>query len=280
MRKNCFFVIDPQNDFCDPKGSLYVPGADKDMDRLAKFIADNQKGVEGIVLTMDTHNVMDIAHPKYWVDNEGNHPAPFTTISKKEAKGRRFTTHMPNAPEKVVLEKQKMAVDYLEDLESLGKTHTIWPEHCIQGTWGQSVYANLMDTVLDWVGETGVEYLLFPKGLYPNTEHYGAFEAEVPDSNVPETTLMSQQVQNILGYLDSFENVYICGEAKSHCVANTLAQLIKLFKGTGFQDMLTRYVVVEDVMSDVTGCEDMNKEVYDEARKLGFRFVKLDEIEL
>ncbi|MBD3260832.1 MAG: hypothetical protein GF334_04015 [Candidatus Altiarchaeales archaeon] len=33
-----FLVIDPQNSFCSPNGSLFVPGADKDMDRLAAMV--------------------------------------------------------------------------------------------------------------------------------------------------------------------------------------------------------------------------------------------------
>jgi len=35
----CLFIIDPQVDFCSPDGALYVPGADKDMERLADFIS-------------------------------------------------------------------------------------------------------------------------------------------------------------------------------------------------------------------------------------------------
>lgn len=276
--KNALFIIDPQNDFVDPKGSLFVPGADDDMSRLSKFIVDNKSGIDGIVMTMDTHNVMDIAHPGYWVDPEGNHPAPFTNIKKKEAKGRKYTVHTPNTPDNVMLEKQKLAVGYLEDLESLGKSHTIWPEHCIQGTWGHNVWGPLMSSVLEWVKTHGRDYVLYPKGMYPHSEHYGAFEAEVPDATAPETTIAA--AHNIMGYMDSFENVYLCGEAKSHCVANTLSQIIKLVKGTDFQDLVSRYVIVEDVMTDVPGFEDLNKEVFDEAREMGFRFVKLEDIKL
>ena len=31
-------IIDPQNDFCSSQGSLYVPGADQDMGRLARLV--------------------------------------------------------------------------------------------------------------------------------------------------------------------------------------------------------------------------------------------------
>ena len=276
--KNCLLIIDPQNDFVDPKGSLCVPGAEEDMTRLAEFISTNKNDIDGVVMTMDSHNVMDIAHPGYWLDMDGNHPKPFTSIKKKEAKGRKYMVNMPGTPEDVVLEKQKMVIEYLEDLESVGKSHTIWPEHCIQGTWGHNVYGPLMDSVLDWVNEKARDYVLYPKGMYPNAEHYGAFEAEVPDPKAPETTMVA--AHNIMGYMDNFENVYLCGEAKSHCVANTLSQIMKLVKGTDFQDMVTRYVIIEDVMTDVPGFEDLNKEVFDEARQMGFRFIKLDEIEL
>ena len=38
MRSIHLLAIDPQNDFCDPSGSLYVPGADEDTKRLAGFV--------------------------------------------------------------------------------------------------------------------------------------------------------------------------------------------------------------------------------------------------
>ena len=34
------FAIDPQQSFTDPNGSLFVPGGDADMTRLATFIED------------------------------------------------------------------------------------------------------------------------------------------------------------------------------------------------------------------------------------------------
>lgn len=38
MQKIHLLIIDPQNDFCSPDGSLYVHGAEQDMQRLADFI--------------------------------------------------------------------------------------------------------------------------------------------------------------------------------------------------------------------------------------------------
>lgn len=37
-KKNALLIIDAQYDFCNPNGSLFVPGAVEDNKRLANFI--------------------------------------------------------------------------------------------------------------------------------------------------------------------------------------------------------------------------------------------------
>ena len=54
-------IIDPQNDFCDPKGSLFVPGADGDMTRLATMIDRISPKLADIHVTLDSHHLVDIA---------------------------------------------------------------------------------------------------------------------------------------------------------------------------------------------------------------------------
>ena len=64
-------VIDPQNDFCDPNGSLFVPGADEDMKRLGGFIERVKDKLNDIHVTLDCHRKVDIAHPIWWRDSSG-----------------------------------------------------------------------------------------------------------------------------------------------------------------------------------------------------------------
>lgn len=71
------FVIDPQNDFCDQTGSLFVPGADKDMERLSTMIARLGNKLKSIFVTMDSHHIFDVAHPSFWVDRNLDHPQPY-----------------------------------------------------------------------------------------------------------------------------------------------------------------------------------------------------------
>ena len=67
-RKIHLLVIDPQNDFCDPNGSLYVPGAEKDMSRLAKLIDSMRHRLSDIHVTLDSHRKVDISHPIWFKD--------------------------------------------------------------------------------------------------------------------------------------------------------------------------------------------------------------------
>lgn len=80
-KKIALLIIDGQFDFCDPRGSLYVSGAEEDMVRVGNFITKNEKKIDFIGLTMDSHQVNDISHPSFWVDKDGNFPNPFTAIT-------------------------------------------------------------------------------------------------------------------------------------------------------------------------------------------------------
>lgn len=58
--KTVLLVVDMQNDFCLPSGSLYVPGAEKDVERLSRLIKEKMTVIDKIILTADEHHVMDI----------------------------------------------------------------------------------------------------------------------------------------------------------------------------------------------------------------------------
>ena len=46
--KTVLFIVDMQNDFCLPTGSLYVPGAEKDAERLSLLIRVLLMWIRGI----------------------------------------------------------------------------------------------------------------------------------------------------------------------------------------------------------------------------------------
>lgn len=77
-----FLIIDPQNDFSDtPGAALPVSGASADAERLAQLLNRLGDRIAAIHVTLDTHQLVDIAHPIFWRNGVGCPPAPFTQIT-------------------------------------------------------------------------------------------------------------------------------------------------------------------------------------------------------
>lgn len=251
--KIALLIIDAQFDFCDPRGSLFVKGADQDMIRLGEFIKTHEKEIDFIGMTMDSHQVIDISHPSFWQNKNGNFPSPFTIISSADVQSGVWT------PRFAPIE----AVKYIDELEKQGEfPHCIWPEHCVIGTKGASFVDSVMDSVLSWCRTNGAFHQVVTKGTYPTTEHFGAFRANIPVEGRPET----QMNLNLIKTLEKYEKVYFVGEAQSHCVANTMKQAL------AFPDLAKKFIVLEDCMSPVTGFEHIADQIYTDAKAAGVQF--------
>jgi len=259
---DALLIIDPQNDFCNPgddngnnKGSLFVPDADKDMQRLSYFILSNFERLNHIVVTLDTHYHNDISHPGFWMNTDEKHPEAFTQITVEDLTSEKWFPLF--APERVS--------EYMVKLEKQGEyPHVIWPEHCLIGSEGAAIYKPVFDAISQW-SKQGKFYQPVMKGQYPFSEHFGAFAAQVIFDEVEDTKLNV----DLIDELGHFDNVFIAGEAKSHCVANTVKQLNIYAPG-----LLSKVVILEDTMSNVTGFENIADEIYSEAKRLGAVFAK------
>ena len=64
--------------------------------------------------------------------------------------------------------------------------------------------------------------------------------------------------------------IWLAGEAKSHCVANTLRQLFD------YPEVVQRLVILEDCMGNILGCEDLAIPIYEKAARMGARFETSD----
>jgi len=257
--KNAFLIIDAQFDFCNPEGALFVPGAVEDIQKLAKIINNNLQKIDHIVVTLDNHPVNDISHPGFWKDENGNHPNHFTQITAEEIKNKNWIPQF----------EFEKAFKYLEALEEEGKfLHFIWPEHCLIGSKGASIDDNLLDALKNWT-RTGKQYHAVIKGQNPLTEHFGIFQAQIPIANAIETQLNKALIDELLQY----DNIYLSGEAKSHCVATSLKQAMDFAP-----DLAKKIIVIEDCMSDVPGLGYLGEPVFIEAKKKGIRFVKSEDL--
>lgn len=216
-RKIHLVVIDPQNDFMDipNKSALPVTGANADMDRVASFIRANGHRLEEIHVTLDSHQVVDIAHPSWWRDKNGKMVTPFTLIKADDIEAGIYVPRDPGQLQR--------SLDYARTLEKNGKyTLFIWPEHCLIGSWGHAVQENLHAALTAWCRDEYAMIDYVAKGSNPFTEHYGAIMAEVPDPKDPSTQLNAA----FIGTLQTADEILIAGEALSHCVKETIDQIV------------------------------------------------------
>lgn len=251
---NSLLIIDPQNDFCDQSGTLYVPGATNDCLRTIAMLERIGDSISSIYVTLDTHHLFHIANPLFWVDSDGRHPAHYTIITEEDVKSGKFRASLP--------EYQDHAVKYVTALSELKKyTLCIWPPHCLLGTWGHGVYKPLSDALLKWEeAKAGrvVEYT--QKGSNVKTEHYSAIRAEVPDAD----DHLSRTNFALIEKLKKADNIAIAGEALSHCVANTVRHLIELIPSE-------KLVILTDCSSNVPGFEHLGEDLLEKAKHMGIR---------
>jgi nicotinamidase-related amidase len=249
-------VIDPQNDFCDPGGALYVPGAEKDMDRLGRMIRRLKGKLADIHVTLDSHHPVHIANPIFWKDAAGNHPAPFTLISETDVESGRWTAAQPGL--------YRRARQYVRELARNGRYElTVWPPHCLIGSAGHAVAPTLFDALLEWEERFAVvDYVT--KGSNVFTEHYSAVQADVPDP----TDVSTQINVDLIRTLEKADVVAIAGEALTHCLANTVTDIANNFRDDAF---VSKLVLLTDASSGIPGFEQYANRFVAEMKRRGMQ---------
>lgn len=247
-------VIDPQEDFVNKNGSLSVKGADGDMDRLALFIKRMKGKLGDIHVTLDSHHVIDISHPEWFVDDHGHHPNPFTCMRVENGKIMGYTGPKLDVPvgefRTTRLGSMKRTIEYLEKLSATGRyPHVIWPKHCLIGKPGHNVWPTINEALDEWLDQhkhktPKVDFVT--KGSNQWTEHFSAVKAEVPDPADPFSQVNSGLIQT----LENADIILLSGEALSHCVANTMRDIASNFSDPKY---VGKVHLLRDATSNVGG---------------------------
>lgn len=261
-------IIDPQNDFCLENGSLSVGGAKDDMQRLATMIDRIGSKLNDIHVTLDSHHIVDIAHPIFWLNSQGQQPDPFTIITKDDVLNG---VYRPKNP--AYLNKDTMAaagwprdgvMEYVTTLQDNGRYPLcIWPFHCLIGSVGAAVVIPLYDALEKWEEDNFAMIDYVTKGSNFMTEHYSAVQADVPDPQDPDTLLN----EGLIRILEAADEILLAGEARSHCLANTVRDIANNFG----EDNIKKMVLLEDATSDVGGFEQMGEDFVKEMKGRGMR---------
>lgn len=229
----CLMAIDVQNTFCLPDFELFVGGrsgrgAIEDNVRLCQFIYRNLGTITEIDPTMDTHTAMQIFHPIFLVNESGEQPPPLTPIFLDEVEQGRWKVN-PAVADSLAhgdyMALQKHLVHYCRKLSDNGKyLLMIWPYHSMLGGIGHCLVSAVEEALffhnLARSSQTGFEI----KGGNPLTENYSVLSPEVLDS--ADGRPIAQPNTRLIQKLLQFDAVIIAGQAKSHCVAWTIDDLL------------------------------------------------------
>ncbi|AFZ07140.1 hypothetical protein Osc7112_2730 [Oscillatoria nigro-viridis PCC 7112] len=230
----CLMIIDAQNTFCLPEFELFVggrsgSGAVDDNLRLCEFIYRNLKAITTIAPTMDTHTAMQIFHPIFWIDEAGEHPIPAATsitledVQKGIWKVNPAIAHSISGDNFSALEKQ--ACHYVKKLSDDGKYPlTIWPYHSMLGGIGHALVSAVEEAVFFHTIARNSQALFEIKGGNPLTENYSVLRPEVLEGF--DGNPIAEKNAKLIDKLLDFDAVIIAGQAKSHCVAWTIDDLL------------------------------------------------------
>ena len=209
MSTHALVIVDPQNDFCDSKGSLYVDGAENDIVRLAEYVEKTCESISQVFVSLDSHDRMAVFHPLFWVNDAGERPAPFTQISHADFDAAKWKIASDaNLP----YVKKTFASLKAHNIESM----MVWPEHCVVSTWGHQTASPLRKALSAWQDSSGIAVRYVFKGENPYTDQFSIFEGL--DNSYPETAFN----ESLYTRLVEFDQVTFAGEALTHCVKESI----------------------------------------------------------
>ena len=257
----CVLAVDIQNTFCIPDFELFVAGrsgagAVDDNRRLCEFLYRNLGEITQVFPSLDTHHAMQVFHAIWLVDEHGDHPAPYTLVSAEDVATGRWRLNS------AVAEALGIDIDYAERhlayytrrLAEGGKYDlTVWPYHAMLGGIGHA----LVSAVEEAVFFHGIARSSRPdfqvKGDHSLTEHYSMLGPEVTEG--PDGEQLASKNTALIARLLTFDAVVVAGQAKSHCLAWTIDDLLaddlvreRLARRTYLLEDCTSAVVVPGVV--------------------------------
>jgi nicotinamidase-related amidase len=256
-RRTALLLVDVQNTFCLPEFELFVGGrsgrgAVEDCERIASFLYRNLDRITQVVATLDTHTAAQIFHPIFWVDRDGAHPTPHTVITLEDVESSRWRVNPALASAVAPRPGFDVAAwgrHYARRLAESGKYPlVVWPYHSMVGGIGHAMVSTVEEAVFFHAiarqSPTRVEI----KGQNPLTENYSVLWPEVLEDGAGHAVATANL--DLVEHLLSFDTVIVAGEAKSHCVAWTVEDLLSVMRRRDPR-LARRLVLLDDCSSAV-----------------------------
>jgi nicotinamidase-related amidase len=273
MPNTQLLIIDAQNDFCDYSTTAYVPalpvpGAYQDCLRLAQLINQAGLAIDGVIATLDSHHMIDLAHNTSWLTEHEVAPPPLSLVTAADFIVGRYWL----AAAQVTNEQNDYVLNYLQQLEQMQRPFILWPPHCLIGTPGHNLNTELAQALSDWEMRTSKPVTFMQKGENIWTESFSALKAVIPDP-ADQATQLNLAVLEMLAQSD---RLLIAGQASSHCVKETINDVLQF----GAAELKHKFVILTDCMSPVSGFEAAVEQYFAELRAQGIRLATSAEIAL
>lgn len=226
-------VIDAQNDFTNPRGTLFVggrsgDGAIRDCERTAEFIYRNLSVITDITDTLDTHFAFQIFLAPFWVDRDGASLTPFRFITTAEIRSGDVRPHpavaawVCNGNYTWLL---KEVEHYCTELERQGfyKLY-LWPPHAQLGRPGHNLNGVVGEAQMFHSYARMVQNWTEVKGQHVLSENYSVLRPEVLAFH--DGRPLASKNERFYRKLVSADAIGIAGQASSHCVKSTIRDLL------------------------------------------------------
>ena len=255
-KRIALLIIDAQNTFCQKDFELFVGGrsgngAIEDNVRLCEFIYRNLRVLSEIAPTMDTHTAMQIFHCVFLVNDKGENPPPATIISLDDIERGRWKAN-PAVAASIgwgYTSLQAHLLHYARKLSENGKyALMVWPYHAMLGGIGHALVSSVEEASFFHNVARSSQTRFEIKGGNPLTENYSVLRPEVLDTDGGRA--IAQKNTRFIASLLRNDVVIITGQAKSHCVAWTIDDLLNEIKA---QDpaLVKKVYLMEDCTSPV-----------------------------
>lgn len=259
------WLIDVQVDFVfpAPQGRLTVPGAIEDTQRTIEWLYRNVHQVTQIAASLDTHTPFQIFYPTWWRNDKGEHPQPYTVIGAEDV--RKGIWNPVADP--------VWSIRYLDELESKGKKQLmIWPFHCMEGTNGRSLVPALSEAIMYHSGARMAQPTYLTKGTIAHTEFYSVVEPEVKYSKHPDGGLNTRFLEMVA----QFDLIYVAGQARSHCVLETMNSVMRHFANT--PEVIRKLRFLNDCTSSIPGFEQATEDQINDFAARGMQLVSSGDV--
>jgi len=280
----CLMLIDIQNTFCIPDFELYAGGvtgngAVDDNRRLGAFIYRNLASITQICPTLDTHQVMQIFHSIFFINEAGEHPDPYTLVSLDDIeKGVwRFNDELAGGLDIDQGFGQAHLMHYTQQLKKGAKYDlTIWPYHAMLGGIGYALASAIEEAIFFHTVCRFSQPDFQIKGAHSLTENYSVLRPEITEGL--DNRVLGSVNQQLMDRLLAFDAVIIAGQAKSHCVAWSVADLLSEIEKKD-ATLASRVYLLEDctspvVIPDVIDYTEPANKAFERFEKAGMHIVR------